>query len=54
MVSSSDTLLVVSTLDIVQDRHLQPKIATCGGFLSLEGVNYIPVGTMGPFLLEVN
>ena len=38
VVSSSDTLLVVSTLDIVQGYHLRPVIGTCGHFLSLEGV----------------
>ena len=43
VVSSSDALLVVSTLEI----------ANCGHFISLEEVNIVPVGTMDPFLLDI-
>ena len=49
MVSSSDTLFVGSNLDIVQDYHLQPKIATCVRLLRLEGVNYGSCGNYRSF-----
>ena len=42
MVSSSDTLLKVSTLDIALDIYFRQrlKIAICGSFIGLEVVNY--------------
>ena len=50
VVSSSDTLLVVSTLDF---RHsLRSPFATV--LSVLKGLIIVPVGTMGPFLLEDN
>ena len=45
VVSSSDTMLVVSTLDIVQDCHTAVSSV-------LKGLIIVPVGNMGPFLLE--
>ena len=48
VVNSSGTLLVVSTLDIVQYLPFAAVLSV------LKGLIIVPVGTMGPFLLENN